>query len=587
MPLVQFGGAVSGIDTRALIDAIVNAEAGALRRVQQKRTDLEARQKAYGRLQTLLQDVLTKAKAFTVNRVGGSKLASSANETALTATATPSASAATYQVTVDRLATATKATSTASVGTAVTNAAQALSGLNLPGTVSAGNVSIAVNGTFVTAAIGDPATTTLQGALDAMASAIQAQVQATDAGATVTASVVGNRAQFAISGATTSHAVAFGAAGDTSNAAAILGLTTLGSQSLANGTPITGASALGVVRTTSTLDTAGLTGLTSTTTGSLTINGVAVSYNTSVDSLTDLISRINNSNAGVVASIDRTNDKLVVTNRTAGATAIRIEDTSGTLGAALKLAPGTTTAQVLGQQSRVYVDGREVTADSNKVSSAIDGVTLDLRAAGLGATTLTISADKTTTTDAVRAFVDAFNKLSDELETVTQNQPGKTKGVLAAEAGVRDLLFSLRQTALSTAAGYTGTYRALSDLGVTTGAIGTALGATKRLVLDETKLATAIDADPTRVADLLNQAGGVIAPLATRLDGLLATDGMIDATQDGMATELTRLSKRQSAIEDRLELRRQGLERRYASLEATLALLQSQGSAMSESAKNL
>jgi flagellar hook-associated protein 2 len=78
------------------------------------------------------------------------------------------------------------------------------------------------------------------------------------------------------------------------------------------------------------LDTRRLTGLTSTKTGVLTINGVDIAYDTTGDSMSTLISRINNSAAGVIASIDRTNDQLVLARKDTGAVAMDIEDTSGT-----------------------------------------------------------------------------------------------------------------------------------------------------------------------------------------------------------------------------------------------------------------
>jgi len=46
-----------------------------------------------------------------------------------------------------------------------------------------------------------------------------------------------------------------------------------------------------VTRLSGPLDNAGLTGLTSTTTGVLTINGAAINYNTTTDSLTTIITR--------------------------------------------------------------------------------------------------------------------------------------------------------------------------------------------------------------------------------------------------------------------------------------------------------
>jgi flagellar hook-associated protein 2 len=587
MPTIQFGGAISGIDTRSIVDALMQAERLPLTRLQQRRTELENRQKAYSKLSGLLTELLSKAKAFTVNGIAASKSASVSEPTRFGATATTSAASGTYQIIVDRLATPTKATSTAAVGTAVTNTAQTLASLNLPGSVSAGTVSLAVDGSIVTATIGDPASTTLQSAIDAIGAAIQTKVQATDPGATVTASVSGNKLQFAISGAAGSHTVKFGAAGDTSNALTIFGLSSLESQTFATGSPILAASSLGVVRTTVALDSAGLTGLTSTATGKVTINGVEIAYDTTTDTLSDVLTRINNSAAGVIASLDRTNDKVILQHKTAGATVMNVADTSGTLAAGLKLGPGTTTAQALGQSSRIYVDGREVVADTNRVTTAIDGLTLDLLTTDPAAVTLTVGADRTTARKAVSDFVAAFNAVANELETVTANAPGKAKGILAAEAGVRDLLNGLRSTALAVAPSLSGAIRSLGDLGVSTGVIGSAVGTTKRLVFDETKFDKAVDLDPARVAQLLNSADGAIKPLVDRLTALTGANGLIEANTKGIAEELPRLSAREADLERRIEAKRIAIERKYTALERQLALLQSQNQQVGAQAASL
>src|SRR5207247_4035420 len=82
--------------------------------------------------------------------------------------------------------------------------------------------------------------------------------------------------------------------------------------------------------------TAAFAGVTS---GSFTINGVAISVDPGQDSFDTLISRINNSGAGVTASYDTGTDKLTFTPNVAGATLAIENDTSGFLAAA-KVATG-------------------------------------------------------------------------------------------------------------------------------------------------------------------------------------------------------------------------------------------------------
>ena len=148
MASIQFGGIASGIATQDIIQALMTAESQPLVRLQARRTSLEAQKTAYGRISTALDDLLAKARAFTVSQAGGSRSATSSNSSAFTATAAPGALVGQYQIIVDRLARGTRATSTGAAGTALGDATAtgAMSTLQLPGSVTAGQVSVVVDG---------------------------------------------------------------------------------------------------------------------------------------------------------------------------------------------------------------------------------------------------------------------------------------------------------------------------------------------------------------------------------------------------------------------------------------------------------
>jgi flagellar hook-associated protein 2 len=369
--------------------------------------------------------------------------------------------------------------------------------------------------------------------------------------------------------------VSFGTAGDSSNALAMLGLTGMSSTSLSSSTPLSGTSALGVVRTTGALDSAGLVGLASGA-GTLTVNGVGIAYDTTTDSLTTLISRINNSSAGVMASLDRGNDKLILTAKTGGALAIDISDT-GTLASALNLAPGTTDAQVLGTQAQVTIDGRQYLSDTNKLSGIISGVSLTLLAEGTS--TVSVTPDATATTTAVQALVDAYNALADKIDELTSNTPGGVQGDLADQYDVRSLGLSLR-TLLTGAPSSNGAIRSLADIGVTTGSIGSAVGTTNRLQIDTTKLQNALENDPSGVASLLNSATGAVKPVVDAVDAWTKPNGRIDTSLQTIASQLRDNTSRQASLQERIDEQQQALQAKFAAMEQMLATLQSQSGAL-------
>jgi flagellar hook-associated protein 2 len=484
-------------------------------------------------------------------------------------------------VIVGHLATSSRATSTAAIGTAITGAdlGASLASLNLPGTVTGGTFSMVVDGKVVHATLGDPATTTLGDALSAIGTALTSQVQANEgAGSTavVSAAVVGNRLEVSLADSTTSHSVIFGVGGDTSNVLGVLGLSGGGTATLAAGSAVTGRSALGVARTSVALDGAGLAGLASGP-GTLTINGAAIAYDTTTDSLSTIIGRINASAAGVVASVDRTNDRLVLTAKSGGARPIGIEDT-GTLASALRLAPGTTDAQVFGTQAQFTVDGRAFTSDTNNVSAAIPGVTLTLLAEG--SSTVTITPDSASLKASLGDFVAAFNALADKLDVLTANEKGTTPGTLAGANEIRGMALSLRRTLLGTAP--TGSaYTSLSQIGVTTGVVGSAKGTTNRLQLDAARLESALANDPSAVASLLNSATGAIKPFHDAITAWTRSGGGIDKALESITSQLKMLDRREEQMQARLDAKQTALERKFAALEAAMAKYQTQSNSLS------
>jgi flagellar hook-associated protein 2 len=197
MSTLSFSGAISGLDTASIIDAMMSSAKAPLTRLQTQATTLTNQQTAYGTLRTLLTTLENAGKDFTVLSAGSSRAASSSDATIMTATAGPSAIPASYQVTVNHLATPTVATSTGAIGSPITAAdlGTTLASLPLPGSVKAGTISMVVDGKVVHASVGDPSTATLGDLLSSISDALTAQVQANEggSGATVSASVVGNR----------------------------------------------------------------------------------------------------------------------------------------------------------------------------------------------------------------------------------------------------------------------------------------------------------------------------------------------------------------------------------------------------------
>jgi len=106
MPVINFSGLASGIDSNALIEAI--SEATRQARVvphEDRIAELEDTNTSFDELKTKLETLQSLLRDFATIYGGGViKSASSTDETVLTATAATSASNGTYSLTVNQLA---------------------------------------------------------------------------------------------------------------------------------------------------------------------------------------------------------------------------------------------------------------------------------------------------------------------------------------------------------------------------------------------------------------------------------------------------------------------------------------------------
>ncbi|RKY76724.1 hypothetical protein DRQ07_09865, partial [candidate division KSB1 bacterium] len=122
------------------------------------------------------------------------------------------------------------------------------------------------------------------------------------------------------------------------------------------------------------------TGVSESDSGSFKINGATITWDADSDSLNDVISRINNSDAGVTAFYDDSLDKIVFTASETGSEEIQWEDVSGSfLSSSLKLSGVT---QTLGQDAKFTINSTsssdEITKSSNTFT--INGISFTLKA---------------------------------------------------------------------------------------------------------------------------------------------------------------------------------------------------------------
>ena len=300
----------------------------------------------------------------------------------------------------------------------------------------------------------------------------------------------------------------------------------------------------------------------------------SISIDNTKDTLEGIRDEINNAsdNAGVTATIvnGTLGSQLVLTaDKTGSDYAISLSDTTGNVSTTLAMSDYQTA-----QNAVFSVDGIEVTSQSNTVTDAIQGITLNLKSVGTGANTLTVSKDIESVKESVQGFVDAYNTLNSTLKTLRSGDLSGDNVILAVENQLRNV-FNTTPTGLNTSLAY------LSEIGITTDKNGD-------LTLSSSKLEEQLNTDFDAIAQLLaNDDQGYVFRLQSVATSLLDTDGIIDNRKDTLNTQSSSLDDRRADVEYRLTLIEKRFRKQFSSLDTLLSNLNATGSYLTQQLSTL
>ena len=220
----------------------------------------------------------------------------------------------------------------------------------------------------------------------------------------------------------------------------------------------------------------------------------------------------------------------------------------------------------------VKIDGFTVTSSSNTVTGALEGI--NVTAVAVGASTLTVSRDDTKITESVQAFADAYNGLRDEINKQRAGQLEADSTLLNMERQLRDILNS--------GSAITGSnFSYLAEAGITLTELG-------KMQVDEDILAGVLVSDFESTANLFAaQDEGFAYRLDTIADAWLATDGLIDAREDGLASLVKRIEDQKFAVERRLEVIERRIRSQFAALDTLISGLNATGNFLTQKLANL
>lgn len=270
----------------------------------------------------------------------------------------------------------------------------------------------------------------------------------------------------------------------------------------------------------------------SITAGSFQINGQTISYSAS-DSLQAIMTRVNTSAAGVTMSYDSISDKVsIVTKNTGSAATISLSGDTGNLLTTLKF-NAAVAPPVAGTDANIKLDGLTTTQPSNNFT--VNGITYNLLNTTSQTIQINVQQDTASLKKTITDFVDKYNTLITTLSAKTSetkfqdyqpltddqkaamtdsqitawNQKAQS-GILHSDPLLKKAYSDLRNAVDQSVTGVTGSYKSLSDIGIATGQYSlndpTSAG---KLIIDQSKLDTALATDPQGVINLFSKIGTV------------------------------------------------------------------------------
>lgn len=324
---------------------------------------------------------------------------------------------------------------------------------------------------------------------------------------------------------------------------------------------------------TSAVQTSNATALGDSTASSRTLT-IALVDGTSKDitltsdqtSLTGMRDAINQADAGVTASIIKVGDgsyRLSLTSTETGsenavsAISVTGDDTlQGIVGYDASADSNAMTQSVAAQNAKLTVNNVEIESSSNEISDALEGITLNLKDTTSGNQTLTITSDTSKAQSAIESWVDAYNTLLDQFNTLTQytavdagaDSQDASNGALLGDSTLRTIQTQLKS--MLTNAQSSSTYKSLAQIGITTDP------STGSLELDSDKLESALSSDAAGVKEMIVGDGkttGITTTIGTSITSWLSSTGIVQAATDGVSKTLNNLTEQYNAMSTRID----------------------------------
>jgi flagellar hook-associated protein 2 len=276
---------------------------------------------------------------------------------------------------------------------------------------------------------------------------------------------------------------------------------------------------------------------------------------------------------GISANVlsDANGARLVIGSNTTGV------DTDITLSGDSELAQGYDKGTPA-QNAKYTIDGIAMESTSNKVTSAISGVSLELLAKDKDKPiTISVASNTDTLKTSVQSFVTAYNALMTSINTQTKvtatgDSATTTAGALTGDASMRQLVNNLRSELVNGSG--SGAISSLAQMGITTDQ------KTGLLSLDDKTWDKAVVKGAADIAKLFTGDTGLVSRMTKATASYVGTTGTLASRVTDLNDKLTDLTTQQADLDRRMESLQTTLTAKYTAMDTLIAQLNASSSSI-------
>ena len=275
---------------------------------------------------------------------------------------------------------------------------------------------------------------------------------------------------------------------------------------------------------------------------------------------------------GISANVlnDANGSRLVISSQTTG------KGTDITIGGDSELATGYDAGKPP-VNAEYTIDGIAMESSSNKITSAISGVSLELL--DTKASTITVASNTATLKTSVQSFVTAYNALLTTINTQTKvtatgDAATTTSGALTGDASMRQLVNGIRNELLQNSS--SSSMGNLSQMGISTDQ------KTGLLTLDDKKWNAAV-ATPNgalEISKVFTGDTGLVARMTKATDAYVGTTGLLASRASDLNTKLTDLTTQQADLDRRMDSLKSTLSAKYTAMDTLIAQMNASSSSI-------